>query len=347
MPSIFDAFQPLDEASKLTLVNYNKCAAVDSLANALATDAQYKNKIPLPQRNAIRDRATAQDWLKSLMPAVPAVGDWRLEFVKNFAQKWVRDKYPGNAEALALAVEMSQMLSTARGLKPTMDYYTQVRGITVDDTSQFKGDFDGHVKKNWSGVKRIGWRGDDRDPDTMMKNGFSPRVSTTTPIWRPQEAFKDVDLDTTVCVARDIRGSAFFPLSKPVKYTWAYCVLIREGWNTYYLQKKLAEENNIQPNTADYHKTVWMFHEKCVSRIEPKDIVIAIQLERRIFDGNDPLSGIQFRLNTTSGRTNFKTITQLEGAQRKVMDETISQFSKGWYPSKPNEWLTYGGVVTK
>jgi hypothetical protein len=172
-------------------------------------------------------------------------------------------------------------------------------------------------------------------------------VSTTTPIWRPQDAFKDVDLDTTVCVARDIRGCAFFPLSKPVKFSWAYCVLIREGWNTYYLQKKLAAEGNILPDTEAYNKTVWMFHEKCVSRIEPKDIVIAIQLERRIFDGKDPLSGIQFRLNTASGRTNFKTILSLEYEQKKVMNETISQFAKGWYPARPNDWLTYQGVVTK
>lgn len=347
MPNIFDAFQPLDDASKLTLVNYNKGGAIDSLANALATEAKYKDNIPMPDRATIRDRATAQNWLRSLMPAVPAVGDWRLAFVQNFVRRWITNKYPGNPQAATLAADVANYVSTAKGLKPTMDYYTEVRGITVDDASPSKGEFDAHVKKNWAGIKRVGWRGDDRDPDSMMTAGFSPRVSTTTPIWRPQEAFKDVDLDTTVCVARDIRGSAFFPLSKPVKFSWAYCVLIREGWNTYYLQKKLAEDQNILPTTAAYNKTVWMFHEKCVSRIEPKDIVIAIQLERRIFDGNDPLSGIQFRLNTASGRTNFIAMSKLEPAQKKLMSETISQFAKGWYPAKSNEWLTYDGIVQK
>lgn len=347
MPTIFDQFQPLNDGSKETLVNYNKNGAVNEMALALTRD-EYKNLLPLADRVNLANRDAALEWLRNLIPLqANRAGEWRLYFVKNYAQTWIKNRYPGNAQAAELAAKVSGQVSNARGLKPTMAYYTDVRAITVPDGNQFKGEYDAHVKKNWAGVKQVGWRGDDRDPDLMMKSGFSPRISVNVPVWRPQESFRDVDLDTTVCVARDVRGSAFFPLSKPVQFTWAYCVLIREGWNTYYLQKKLAAEKNLNRDTPAYNKTVWMFHEKCVNRIEPKDIVIAVQLERKIFDGNDPLSGIQFRLISPTGRTNFRAVANLEAAQKLKIEEILSEFSKGWYPSGSNKWLTYDGVVTK
>ncbi len=348
MPSIFDSFQPLDQATKQILVNYNKSGGVNEMAWALATKAEYKDLMPPALKATLSDSAAALNWLCSLIPA-PAnrAGDWKLFFVRNFMQRWVKDKYPGDPGMSDLAAKMGTQLNVAKGLKPEMDYYQEVRSIAVQPGAAQEGEFNTHVAKNWVGIKQIGWRGDDRDPDTMMKDGFSPRVSATAPIWRPQEAFKDVDLDTTVCVARDIRGSAFFPLSKPVTYSWAYCVLIKVGWNTYYLQKRLAEERGQAPNDPAYKKTVWMFHEKCVSRIAPQDIVFAVQLPRRIFDGVDPLSGVQFRLNSAAARTNFRALTSLEAEQRKKMEETYSEFSRGWYPAAPNQWLTYDGVVSK
>lgn len=347
MPTIFDQFQPLDGNAKQTLVDYNKTGAVSEMAQALTKD-EYRNLLPLADRGNLGNRDAALNWLRDLIPT-PAnrTGAWQLYFVKNYSPAWIKGRYPGNVQAAELASKIGSQISTARGLKPTMDYYTQVRAITVPGGSQFKGEYDAHVKKNWAGVKQVGWRGDDRDPDLMMKSGFSPRVSVNVPVWRPQESFRDVDLDTTVCVARDVRGSAFFPLSKPVQLTWAYCVLIREGWNTYYLQKKLAAEKNLNRNDPAYNKTVWMFHEKCVNRVEPQDIVIAVQLERKIYDRVDPLSGIQFRLVTSSGRTNFRAVVNLEAEQKAKIEEILSEFSKTWYPSSSNKWLTYDGVVTK
>jgi len=346
-PTIFDYFQPLSDGSKETLVNYNKSGAVNELAQALTRD-EYKNLLPQPDRANLANRDAALAWLCGLIPtAANRAGEWRLYFVRDYVQGWIKTRYPGNAQAAELAAKIGAQIMNAKGLKPTMDYYTEVRGVTVPDGNQFKPEYDAHVKKSWAGVKRVGWRGDDRDPDIMMKSGFAPRVSINVPVWRPQAGKEDVDLDTTVCVARDIRGSAFFPLSKPVQFSWAYCVLIKEGWNTYYLQKKLADSKDLQPNTPAYNKTVWMFHEKCVNQVAPQDIVIAVQLERRIFDGNDPLTGIQFRLISTTGRTNFRAVANLEAEQKQKIDETLSEFTKGWYPSSPNKWLTYDGVVTK
>lgn len=347
MATIFSTFQPLTDGAKNTLVDYNKTGAVNEMAWALTKD-EYKNLLPTGDRGNLATTASALQWLCNLIP-VPAnrAGQWQLYFVKNWAPAWLKNKYPGNPQVVELANKISQQMSTARGLKPTMDYYTTVRGITVPDGDPFKAEFDAHVKKNWAGVKQVGWRGDDREPEVIMKSGFSPRVSINMPVWRPDPSQRDVDLDTTVCVARDIRGSAFFPLSKPVEFTWAYCVLIKEGWNTYYLQKQLAAEQNLTKNTPAYNKTVWMFHEKCVNRVEPKDIVIAVRLERKIFDRRDPLSGIQFRLISSTGRTNFRAVAGLDVAQKNKIESTISEFSSRWYPGSGNQWLTYDGVVTK
>jgi hypothetical protein len=142
-------------------------------------------------------------------------------------------------------------------------------------------------------------------------------------------------------------GSAFFPLSKPVTSTWAYCVLIREGWNTYYLQKQLAAERGQTPGTAAYNKTVWMFHEKCVNKVEPVDIVLVIELERRSFDGKSPLRGIQFRLKDCTGRINGDTWAGLDGQQKDKVEQTVQQFMGSWYPSDGRKWLTYDGIVEK
>lgn len=346
MPGIFDAFKPLDALSVGNILDYNKRGAVDEMAQALATKPDLTALLPDTLRSSLtNNKAAVLQWLCDLIPA-PAnrTGDWRLFFVRNFAQKWVKDKYPACAD---LAAAIARQVSVAKGLNANMSYYQENRNITVDASSPFKAEYDTHVAKRWQGVKRIGWRGDDRDPQVMFQAGFSPRVSVSSPIWRPQENNKDVDLDTTVCVARDIRGSAFFPLSKPVTLTWAYCVLIKEGWNTYYLQKKLAEERNQQVDTPQYRKTVWMFHEKCVNRVEPEDIVMAVQLERQIYDNKSPLTGIRFRLNDCTGKINGRVWSTLDTPQRHKVEDTVGEYLGTWYPSAAGQWLTYDGVVQK
>jgi len=343
MANLFDHFQPLDQGSRQTLIEYSKVACVNDVAQCLTKD-EYKNKLPQADHANFRDKDSALQWLRNLIPNQANVaGDWKLYFVANYANTWITARYPGNSQASLLAREVLDQVRAARRLD-TAGYYDEIRLITVDGTSPFKTEYDAHVKKQWAGIKQVGWRGDDRNPTMIMQTGFSPKVSVNVPIWRPQDHNLDVDLDTTVCVARDIRGTAFFPLSKPVQYTWAYCVLIREGWNTYYLQKKLATEANLSRGDAGYSDKVWLFHEQCVNRVDPHDIVLAIQVERRIRDGRNPLSGIQFRLLTNNGRKNFMTWPKLEQDQRKKIEDTVSQFGDGWYPAA-GQWLTYQGIV--
>jgi hypothetical protein len=346
MANIFDDFQPLDLGSKQIMVDYNKMGAVDGIAQALTTN-EFKNMLPIADQANVRDKAAALQWLRSLIPPQSnVVGDWKLYFLTNFSAPWIKNKYPGDFQASRLAAAIFDKVKQARTLD-TNPYFNEIQLVTVGDSSQYKAEYDAHVKKTWTGIKQIGWRGDDRVPTMIMYSGFSPKVSVNVPVWRPQDHNLDVDLDTTVCIARDIRGSAFFPLSKPVRFTWAYCVLMREGWNTYYLQKKLAAESNLSKGDAGYLKKVWLFHEKCVNRVEPADILLAIQVERRIFDGTSPLTGIQFRLLPNTGRTNFLAMDRLETDKKNRIQEIVSEYDKGWYPSSSNQWLTYDGVLTK
>jgi hypothetical protein len=349
--SLFDSFGPLDPASAQAMVNYHKQRVVDSIANTIATDTKFRSKFPMTEQAGVSSHDGALQWLRGLIPATANPGsNWKQYFLASYKSTWITGRYKGNEGMRDLALAISGQLGTARGLSPGMNYYQTVQSMApaANAPQAVVDTFNRHVRKQWVGVKQIGWRGDDREPNVMMKAGFEPRVSTTTPVWRPQAGMEDVDLDTTVCVARDIRGCAFFPLSKPIPATWAYCVRIRVGWNTYYVQKELAREKGITDTTsAAYRKKVWLFHEKCVSKIEPADIILAIRLERKIHDGRSPLSGIKFTIKDGTGKLNMDAFESLSLDQRHEVESVLSPYLGSWYPQAPNEWLTYDGVVTK
>lgn len=349
--SIFDSFAPLDQASAQAMVDYHKQRVVDDIASTIATDMGFRSKFPATEQGGVSSFDGALQWLRGLIPPTANAGaNWKQYFLANFKSAWITSRYVGNDGMGGLALNISGQLGRARGMKPQMNYYQTVQSMApaANAAQSVRDTYNRHIRKQWVGVKQIGWRGDDREPNVMMRAGFEPRVSTTTPVWRPQEGMEDVDLDTTVCVARDIRGCAFFPLSKPIPATWAYCVRIRVGWNTYYVQKELAREKGITDTTsAAYRKKVWLFHEKCVSKIEPEDILLAIRLERKIFDGRSPLSGIKFTIKDGTGRLNMDSFASLSPDQQHEVERVLSPYLGSWYPQAPNEWLTYDGVVRK
>lgn len=345
-PTIFGAFKPLPTATKTDLISYNLRGSIDGLAGDLAKAAN-RGKLPTTVATGLTDetaiKAAVLAWLETLVPANKRTpgDDWKSTFVREYRSTWITGAYPASQ---ALAIELSSICNTNKG--NATKYYNQTLLVDVDATSPFKAEYDAHVKRTWSGKEKIGWRGDDRTPDTIVgKNldgtGFAPRKPIQVPIWRTDESKLDVDCDTTVCVAIDIRGCAFFPLSKPVADTWVYCVILSEGWNTYYLQNKVAAQKNLTPGTKDFNDKVWLFNERCVSQARATEIACAIKLERKIRDGSDPLTGVRFRLGEVR---KYPCYQQLTASMLIKIENEIAPYAK-WYPANPGKWLTYQGEV--
>ncbi len=345
-PTIFGAFKPIPFATRKDLVSYNLRGSVDGLAGDLAK-ATNRAKLPGTVATGLTDEAAIKAavlvWFESLIPVnkrTPGY-EWKSTFVREFAARWITVPYPAST---ALAAELASLCSTNKS--NAANYYDQTVLVDVAAASPFKTEYDTLVKRTWSGKEKIGWRGDDRTPDTIVgKNfdgtGFAPRKPIEVPIWRTDESKLDVDCDTTVCVAIDIRGCAFFPLSKPVSDTWVYCVILSEGWNTYYLQNKVATQKNLTPGTKEFNDKVWLFNERCVSQARATEIACAIKLERKIRDGKDPLSGVRFRLGEVR---KYPAYQQLTASMLIKIENEITPYAK-WYPANPGKWLTYQGEV--
>jgi hypothetical protein len=347
--TIFGAFKPLTPQTRAGLIAYNLSGNVDGIAVSLSKEyislvpAAEVDKLKDTKNTNVLDKAKVLVWLESLIPAAKRKpGDnWKAMFVKEFTRKWVTDKYPASAN---LAETLANLCTTNRS--NAANYYDQTLMIDVDASSPFKNEYDTSVKRAWSGVEKIGWRGDDRTPETIVGanfngTGFEPRKKTSAPIWRTDESKLDVDCDTTICVAVDIRGCAFFPLSKPVRNTWVYCVILSEGWNTHYLQQKVATQKNLSPGTKDFNDKVWLFNERCVSQAKPTEIACAVQLERDIRDGKDPLSGVRFRLGEVRRYPAFNMLTT---PMLIKLQNDLAKYAR-MYPANPKKWLTYQGEV--
>jgi hypothetical protein len=346
--SILQAFPAAPQQTKDDLRNRNKRKAIDVTAETI------RERVPVPFAHT---KEGALAWFKSLIPAdkrralekFTAGEDWKVYFFDNYRTSWL----PALPD---LALALSNLVSEKKTSLPP-SAYDNFQAITEEGLSWWqKREFRQHVYKHWNGIKRIAWRGDDRAPDKIMDEGcmgFQPRVSSTVPLWRPADGKWDVDTDTTVCVARDIRGSAFFPLNDHTN-TYVYCVLVKEGWNTYYLQKKVAEadkelkkatkEKKKVTESQPYKDEVWMFHEKCAQHIAPEDVIAAFKIERQ-FHRTDldpaPLAGIRFRLGEY--RQNDAAWASLDQEQRNSILSTLREYAGHWNPFCEGFWLTYYG----
>lgn len=342
--TIFQAFKPLPQNVKNDLINYNLRGSVDGMAQALLTDAHFRGLLPPSELSKLGNKQAILDWFKSLIPANQRQpnddrnDEWKVVFVRDFRRSWVTSRYPTCGD---LGTAMASTCSTNRS--NANSYYDTKRVMDVDPLGPFQHEYTTNVKRAWAGVERIAWRGDDRTPETIVGSnyngtGFAPRKPSQVPIWRPEEDKLDVDTDTTVCVAVDIRGCAFFPLSKPVTDTWVYCVILSEGWNTYYLQTKVAQEKHLAAGSREFNEKVWMFNERCVSSARPTEIACAIQLERLIRDRKNPLTGVRFRLGEVRRYQAFRSLT---ASLLIKIQNSISPYAD-WYPVAPR-WLTYQG----
>lgn len=214
------------------------------------------------------------------------------------------------------------------------------------------------------------WRGDTRPPSEVRKTGFTPKVERdfgpagregggNTIIYRTGD--DDIVPASGVCIAKDIRGGAFFPFSRGPAYL--YAIVVKEAVNTYRAQRRAdhvesgrldwRDPSRFQYDPTEAHSdeasTVWQYREYVVHRIAPEQIVGAWSLKREFLVdstvGDDSKVGIRFKLSGPNlwHRTWSAPSVLAHRSRAEAMAAACSEF----YPRHPDHYLSYQGIVRK
>ena len=218
------------------------------------------------------------------------------------------------------------------------------------------------------------WRGDDRGPQAVRKTGFTtknerkhnykpgeePRDNIIK--WRSGNNQDDLDEDSAVCVARDLRGAAFFPLDKAAKYI--YAVGLKRATSTFRAQQSTEQAGTgssamsgarypYDPEEAepDRQSAIWQFQELAAHRIEGREIVACYEIERELLmdDGGAPsygvvkmaMAGIRFKLTPVWEDPNPSSAM----AQVIAKANVIAREYADWYPADDDVYISYYGFV--
>lgn len=220
------------------------------------------------------------------------------------------------------------------------------------------------------------WRGDNRGPDEVFKTGFTTkneRDGKTKPgknqiIWREGGATDDILPASAVCLAKDIRGSAFFPLTGEPNF-YIYAVAKTNVVNTFEAQKmnekseteqsdfKRKERYVYDPEYSDEKNAsaVWQFKEYAAHRVKPTEMLACFEVERRTIvppqEGEDvAIAGIQFRLKYVEDapihRLSNPCQKELKKDLYKLLKEAkrIAEGYADFYPEN-DKFLSYMGIV--
>ncbi|MDQ3743516.1 MAG: hypothetical protein M3444_03950 [Acidobacteriota bacterium] len=221
------------------------------------------------------------------------------------------------------------------------------------------------------GTPRLFWRGDDRPPEAVFKTGFTSKWERDNRVargenvlvWRSGNNQDDLHEDSGVSLARDVRGSAFFPLDKDAQYM--YAVGLVKAVSTYRMQQ-LQEEaetgsKKVKAHRYPYDPTesasdewspVWQFQEYAAHRVEKHEILLGYRLERKLlidpgdsstYSGKYAMAGIKFRLEKVwespiARSRKFKQVT--------MEAERVARAYASWYPPGPDEYISFFGTVT-
>ncbi|MCW2485167.1 hypothetical protein J5069_04565 [Candidatus Symbiopectobacterium sp. NZEC127] len=205
------------------------------------------------------------------------------------------------------------------------------------------------------------------------------KKSLTVPPVKWRTTFDDINLKSAVCLAKDVRGSAFFPLTGEVtdeqrrlddhKPIYLYAIRVKAGAqvvNTYGAQSSLEEFERTQEEgtVSDYDRLTydpgyeieegenadcrWQFQEHAVSEVTPDQIVGVWSVERTRFietnlEGGER-AGVRFRIHEES---QFDPIVRPSVGSEKVAKkakEIVSQYQQ-FYPTNPQDYLSYMGIV--
>ncbi|MGH6668673.1 hypothetical protein R3O55_012935 [Bacteroides hominis] len=210
-------------------------------------------------------------------------------------------------------------------------------------------------------IPQLFWRGDTREPDTVFDTGFTTQYERSNKtrsnynhiLWRDE--LDDLVPESAVCLARDFRGSAFFPLdTKLPDKCFIYAIAATQAVNTYKAQQKVDEmENRIlgpehykydpkyENDADDSASAIWQFQEYAVHRVEKSKILGCFKLQREFLDPTNLIAGIQFQLELpfipNPNASNYESLSP----EIKMISDVYAQL----YPS-PERYLSYMGIVT-
>ncbi len=207
------------------------------------------------------------------------------------------------------------------------------------------------------------WRGDDRTYGQVLKTGFSSKNERDNLSlegdniikWRTGNNQDDIDPDSGVCVAADVRGAAFFPLDKKAKYI--YAVGLSSAISTYAIQKDVEKHDvgignerserypyDPMENLSEQQSAIWQYQEHVAHRILAQEILACYEIERKEFlhdEGETTLSGIRFKLSHIWN--NNQLPKQFSGAIAKA--DHVAGIYADWFPQKPTQFLSYYGII--
>jgi hypothetical protein len=215
---------------------------------------------------------------------------------------------------------------------------------------------------NTGGV--VFWRGDTRSPGEVFKTGFSSRYIRDGKgreiVWRA--GVDDILPASAVCLARDIRGGAFFPYPSPdtdaiTDSHYLYAMIAPFAASTYRMQQVVEK---VETGAGDWRdparfaydpaweapdqaSCVWQFAEYAVHEVKPSQILAGWKIDRMYLvedrDDERGQAGIRFRLHSEQRNLAGKYPDALAVAQ------TIARAYYHEYPRKYPHFLSYWGIV--
>jgi hypothetical protein len=211
----------------------------------------------------------------------------------------------------------------------------------------------------------IFWRGDTRAPSEVFKTGFSSRHVRDGRgreiVWRA--GVDDIVPASAVCMARDIRGAAFFPCpdgdtDDVDDSPYLYAMVVPFAASIYRIRQTVEKAETganhwRDPKRFHYDPTghnratascVWQFAEYAVHEVEPSQILGGWQFDRkflvRMKDEERGQAGIRFRVRGAMHK-NPRCLNVKAQARAKEIAERYGQE----YPARPHAFLSYWGVV--
>jgi hypothetical protein len=217
------------------------------------------------------------------------------------------------------------------------------------------------------------WRGDTRPPAQVFATGFTTNneragvvdKGANRIIWRSGGDTDDILPASAVCMAKDIRGGSFFPLTGASTF-YLYAVGKTRIVNTFKAQQdseadatgssefRRDERYGYDPEYTDGDEAsaVWQFQEYAAHRVETTEIAAAFEVSRKTLvppgAGADvAIAGVQFRLkfhsNGPIGTIKSKGLRKQMGAVAKEAREVAAKY-EDWYPDEES-FLSYMGIV--
>lgn len=213
------------------------------------------------------------------------------------------------------------------------------------------------------------WRGDTRDSAAVFSTGFLPRNELDKApgdrghniiTWRDGGGLDDILPASAVCLAKDIRGGAFFPLSEAGSF-YLYAVAQTQVVRTVEAQKDVEEaethSRELNPERFKYDpayedcnkaSAIWQFQEYASHQVENTQVLACYKVEKHTLilphdEESVSIAGIRFKL--TAEQENPLCISDPALAPLYTELRAIAAKYSDFYPASDREYLSYMGLV--